>query len=1113
MNNNPAFGYYARIESASKLNDPASIFRDLRVVLEQVFRYLTSGEKRAFNGLYARTQFVFDTMQVPDELRFQINGFRILANKVAHEEVQVTPLQALLALKAISGVITYFFKEPVPLNIAELYAVTGNQTFVKQVSAKREIIDSLRVVVTKIGPLQDNGMDKKAFTITARADEMDEFELQFRQYDGNDLTGLQPILQPYQTLHLLNLEKASSGDRFYFSRANSMVVIEPDLLISISELAECFQQKGAFPLNYLVKKLMPQEYSVKAFQGNMVNALLDAVLNDPIPDFKKVFKEAVADQVFQAAAFGKESLNQIYQTVQQVHWRNVTGFASEVREKKIRIEPTFFAPRYGLDGRLDVLVEFPNDGNRKDIYELKSGSAPYGTGAWPNNAMQVVGYNMLLRSAFGPQRTGVSAIIYSAASENAVRHITTTLKQELELLAVRNQVVAWLLQLAEEKYEVLDKINREAASQLPSFQQNDYQVFSNLYRSASAVSMAYYKAHLSFMIREWLNAKIGMYGSEQREDDADGFAGLWLYEEAEKKEAFNIIPSLQPVSFDVSAGILVLEKLNDVYHNFRAGDTILIYPKIGGKLNPLGQQILKGRLDEIRNKELTVSLNNRQLDQGYFEQAGEWVLEHDIYESNYWACTRMLLEVLDAHKKNATDRLLGFVAPARNERQPLPGLNLNANQNQVIEKAFHAKDYFLIQGPPGTGKTSTIITRLVKELEERKPDSIMVVAFTNRAVDEIEKKLSEQNIAFVRFGSRKSPAEHQLRQFCVDGKIEQARNYIIGHRVFLSTVATLSSRLEQLRTMKVDLNTIIVDEASQLTEGNLAGLLLQFSKFVLVGDQNQLPPVVAQHPNYCRVNDAELVNLGGDNLAGSLFERLMKKAGQTGWDHAWDILKTHFRMHNEIADIINPWYGNQLESGRDAQRSVFNVDPKKVHTAWGNILNGGRLLFLPSPKEVTSKYHKVEAERVVALLKAIRENYGAGFCPKNTVGVVTPWRTQIAHIRQLLAGDEVLSQVNIETVERFQGSENDIIIVSLAIYHSGQLAMMQSPGSFEWNNPNGEPCTTMLDRKLLVTISRAKQQLILLADERAIRGNADYYNMIRKLKRVEPAVIMEEVFV
>ncbi len=1094
----PADHHFQRIAEAAQRSGTVHAIRDFRAILEVLFRQLTATDTRSFSNLFGRIEYVFDRRSVPTYIREQVHGLRIYANRLTHEPSDPDPVHYQLALRAICETVAWFHDATVPPEFIAMYAELADRRFRRDRSRLPKEVASLKPVVLEVLPLGITPEGIPHFTIHCRDEEAGDLELELWQHPKNDLSKLHSLLRPWQTIHLFQGRKSEGRDDRYVSGPLTRVVIEPDLLIDISHLAECFQRNSAEPLQYLVKKLVPQEPGAPAFLGNMVNALLDEAVRTPEPEFKEVFREAVAENILQAAGYGREKLNEMYRTIQSQHWDNVRRLADEVRTKPTRIEPSFLSARYGLQGRLDLLVEDAENPLRKDIIELKSGKAP-DFNHWKNYEMQVVGYNMLLRSTFGEHRTGTSAILYSRAEHDSLRNVSSTHIAELELLALRNGVVSALLDIAAGRLKVLDAIGPEILPDAPPFVRDGFSRFAQAWRSAAPLPRAYYSAYLSFVVREFLNAKCGIWSAADREDEGDGFAALWLHDEARKEAQFGILRPLTFERFDgpESSASFRIDTLT--HHNFRLGDTVILYPQSEGRLQPLQQQILKGRLEAVGSDGVTVSLNNRQIDASYFEGFTDWVVEHDLYESSYWQMTASLFSVLDVGQRDRFRLLSGGIAPASAPKPLLQAEGLNDNQLAILRDALAAEDYHLIQGPPGTGKTSTFLTRLTKELLNRE-GAIFLAAFTNRAVEEIATRLTEQGISFLRLGSRRSESEAQLRALVKAGDMDGARTFIAGHRVFLATVATLAGRIDQLRMLKDDLNTLVVDEATQLTEPAIISLVMSFRKFILIGDQNQLPPVVTQDAAYCRTPDLLLHAIGIRDLRVSLFERLMETARRNRWDHAYGMLTTHFRMHNDIAEIINPWYGHRLICGRPEQeiQHLFN-GPKDA--IWHSLLSAGRAIFVPSPRAQSTRFHGIEAERTVSLIKYIRAASGHEFDPR-CVGVVTPWRTQIGLIRHLIGDDKELQALNIDTVERFQGSENRIILVSMAVTHPAQMHMLRSPGAFSWEE--GEEIRTVdVDRKLLVSLSRAMNQVILFGDEQVLCSDPVYRTAISAMQRIE----------
>ncbi|RFS23477.1 hypothetical protein DVR12_10710 [Chitinophaga silvatica] len=1066
--------FYARIREASKVQPTEEKARYYKQILETLFRELTKEESRSFGNLFARMLFFFDKHNVPTEIKQPLVALRILTQKATRDSLQLHESDHHLCLKALIEVISWYYQEDVPADLQSFPKTPGQLNSMAQ-QLQQQAAYTLKGVIINI----------QSSALHLRNEEYGDFSLTLTALPPTTILSLQTLLRTYDTILATGCK--TENDYEFVTTHETQIVLEPDLLIDISDLAECFTHKGANKLLYLVKKLVPQFPGAAAFRGNLVNTLLDEMLRNRNTDMKKMFMEAVAENIMQATAFGRTEINKMYSDIKDCHWPNLQQTVAELQHKAVRIEPAFYSAIYGLQGRLDLMTEEETDDTRKEIYELKSGRAP-DFHTWKNHEMQVVGYNLLLKSTFGRQRKGSSAILYSSAAVNPLRNVTSTLLQEGELLMLRNEIVAMLLRLAIGEMDILSSINAINAQGLPSFSINHFNAFQQAWELASPTAKAYYKEYLSFTIREYLQAKCGMFSAVNREEEADGFAALWLQDEKDKKSKFNIIPGLRFREFDTQNSLVKFDLMLPVTHNFRKNDTAVIYPRSKTGLQPLKQQLLKGRIEELGKGYLTFSLINRQMTLDFFSQFSEWVIEHDIYESNYWSSAAFLFYMLAPQYSTRANLILGLMPP---RWSPLPmeaPVMFNDNQTTIVRQALEAQDYYLLQGPPGTGKTSSLLTTIVNE-KVKQGRTTIIVAFTNKAVEEICSKLESREIGHLRLGGRNTEAARLLQQYCLDGSLEKAKNYITSHKVFVATVSTMTSRLEQLMMIGIPTDTLIVDEASQLTEPQILGLLMPFRKFILIGDQNQLPPVVAQDESYCRTTQPELNQLGIYDLRTSMFERLMHLSKATDRRHAWGMLNTHFRMHNTIADLVNHYYAGQLTCGRREQHLPF-IPATDQPEGWERILAAGRKVFISSPYETTSKMNLTEAQWVRSLLQHLRARDGNLF-NKDRVGVVTPWRTQIALIRELIADDEELQAINIDTVERFQGSENDIIIVSLAVYHAAQLHSLQSLGRFKWEEEEVE-----VDRKLLVTLSRAKQQVILLGHLPVLQSSAHYSKIL-----------------
>jgi DNA replication ATP-dependent helicase Dna2 len=149
-------------------------------------------------------------------------------------------------------------------------------------------------------------------------------------------------------------------------------------------------------------------------------------------------------------------------------------------------------------------------------------------------------------------------------------------------------------------------------------------------------------------------------------------------------------------------------------------------------------------------------------------------------------------------------------------------------------------------------------------------------------------------------------------------------------------------------------------------------------------------------------------------------------------------------------------------------------------------------VFVPCSVEIKSNYkvNMEEAEKCIKLLIQISKIYSENnmTISQDTIGVITPYRAQIALIKSMLP-DNISDLVTVDTVERFQGGARDIIIFSTCTNRQSQLESLVSL-SHEG-----------VDRKLNVAITRAKEQFIMLGNETILLKNQVYANLIQYSKQ------------
>ena len=125
---------------------------------------------------------------------------------------------------------------------------------------------------------------------------------------------------------------------------------------------------------------------------------------------------------------------------------------------------------------------------------------------------------------------------------------------------------------------------------------------------------------------------------------------------------------------------------------------------------------------------------------------------------------------------------------------------------------------------------------------------------------------------------------------------------------------------------------------------------------------------------------------------------------------------------------------------------------------------------------------------------AVCHTYAQLFDPDTTVGVIVPYRNQISMVRRLLeqTGDPLLSRISIDTVERYQGSQRDVIVYSFTIQHRYQLDFLTSNNFFEGEQE--------IDRKLNVALTRARRQMIVVGNEEILSYNSIFRGLIEYIR-------------
>ncbi|MFO7833303.1 MAG: AAA domain-containing protein, partial [Halohasta sp.] len=430
----------------------------------------------------------------------------------------------------------------------------------------------------------------------------------------------------------------------------------------------------------------------------------------------------------------------------------------------------------------------------------------------------------------------------------------------------------------------------------------------------------------------------------------------------------------------------------------------------------------------------------------------------DVYPSEL-SVDRMLTALHDTVLKSSDDRkaiLFGRREPAFDDAHET-FIDNNEGQNRAVNLAVNAEDCALIHGPPGTGKTYTI-ARLIRALVDR-GDRVLLTAFTNRAVDNALEALREQGFEDVcRVGTDTGIREDMLDvQLETRGDPHERAAELRTAPVVAATTASCGSRV--MREQQFD--AAVVDEASQLTEPSALAALNLADRFVLVGDHEQLPPVVQSADNAGMDSVDGEEPTAGNPLSTSLFERLIDD-----YPEAAVMLTRQYRMCQRIQAFSSAaFYDGALRpaAGAVAAQSLAELcDPDLLPAELRDAV-----AFLDPDGTRVGNTNPTEADRVAEIVEAYIE---AGVDPE-AIGVIAPFRAQVAEISRRV-------DVTVDTVDRFQGSSKQVIIVSFVA--TGQL---EGP-LFEDH------------RRINVALTRAKKGLVLVGDREALSTDPFYRRLL-----------------
>lgn len=1116
---------YAELHASMSMLNVRDAYRTYSRVLRVATDQKTEFETLHLGSLYAKIDYLTREYRLDRNLVRIINDTRVRLRRLITLTDEELEQCRLYDLKSIGLFISVLYGESVPGELLRVFPADSRHEAHGDVVA-----ENMRLYVKRADQAYLYGTCEEL-------PDVEEVCVCY-YYNGGTGNGDNRYLRQYLYKGVqLNLVRPTLQNGVYFPE---LIILEPDYLVDITTVCSCFEEYAHDARISLLNKLKTGEDTEATMLGNLAGQLLDEEVNSGAQErpYSESYTTFIRQNAFKALTVKIDKLREEGEK-QQLNIRRALRDGLHQRlgrydRSQVMLEPSFISETLGLQGRMDFLQL-----DCRVLIEQKSGKGQWRPGLRDEmppieqlkHRVQVLLYQAILHYNHQIPNRDIQLLLLYSKYEKGLIGVTPAPQLLYEALCIRNEIAGQEIKLAKNGFDLLNTLKPDDLRVLEvrdSFWQTyklpELKQLLEPIQQASALERAYFLRFMQFIAVEHSLGKLG-----NKTKESSGFAATWHDSLEEKYQTGNIYDQLTLVSPDVHHKGMVTELVfafsgerASEMSNFRTGDIVIAYQyALDAEPDARRAIVLRGTIADIGAETLRIELRAPQSDKrvlhsrivlgGKQTTPVAWAVEHDFLESSYRSLYSGMHSFLTAPKQRRELLLL--------QRKPVVNhqIQLRGNYGRFDELALHVKqaqDFFLIIGPPGTGKTSYGMLYTLQEQLREEGSQVLITSFTNRAVDEVCSKLVEEGIDFIRIGNPVN-CSAEYRSHVLSVRLSEAQSMaemqriVKESRVVIGTTSTLSSNLPLFRLKTFDL--AIIDEASQILEPHLMGLLSAkgangqsaIRKFVMIGDHKQLPAVVQQRAEVSQVDDALLHEIGLTDCRLSLFERLL-----TRYRHNPEVvymLTRQGRMHRDIADWPNQaFYGGKLQ--------VVPLEHQVEETLLNDAVLQQRVTFIDVPtveSVVSDKVNRAEAECIAELVLKIYVQHRGEFDALKTVGVIVPYRNQIAAVRNAIdiacslrvvdygisdieAVKQQLHGITIDTVERYQGSQRDYVLYGMTVQRPYQL-------SFLTNNCFEEDGVT-IDRKLNVAMTRARKYLVILGDEKIVSKNPLFAQLIAYIK-------------
>ena len=381
-------------------------------------------------------------------------------------------------------------------------------------------------------------------------------------------------------------------------------------------------------------------------------------------------------------------------------------------------------------------------------------------------------------------------------------------------------------------------------------------------------------------------------------------------------------------------------------------------------------------------------------------------------------------------------------------------ISLNEKQREAIIRSMATNSHYLIQGPPGTGKSFVLSIIILEELLFFKHKVIVTGPnhmAINNALDQVLKLGPELAPCIGKIGPLYKASNFSIEKDGHSYQVQKLPNIDVSRLNIHNDSVLLGLTPHALYTRRargLKFDTLVIDEAGQISIPLALMAMKDAKKVIFAGDHKQLPPIITSDKI-------------APTLRQSIFERLIT-------DENCTLLDTSYRMCEPICRFISDlFYDGKLKAYNNGKGIA--------------IRKGGDLYSFDTPVVLLNVDHEgkqtsdEEAQEIEEIISTYCEFLGL---PPKDIGVLSPFRAQVSTIRRVLNKSILLSDLTkhdvlVDTIDKMQGQEREVIILSMA---AGDLLYMQEMGEFLYN-----------PQKLNVAFSRSRSKLIIIGNIKKMR--------------------------